>query len=434
MFCIKCGAKQNDTVSANDHEKTESMFKEPIAGRETGNSFQFQAQASQPPEYQPFNSRSLETEKSHPSRNPGRVSPINPVKKKRNIVIAAIAACLILVIVLVITLPGVIKETPDNATDLAEPVQEIVLLIQQDFEYVRRAAESRELKEWFADEPNAEKRAAAHYKMLQLLQADLRMFLVILDSMNDYYLDIDDFITYYFPEIINEQWFIEIMDSKNDFTLSIEFDFDIPSLWVNYKVVENGKIIGIINYVFDIDESFFSIFDRYDSAEVLDLITRELLNNTSISSDAGLNQNTPVPTDTPAPVDTPAPADTPAPTTPGNEVDRRHQAALVGFWTATDVDSGIIYYIDIAFGELGEYYQLVLNEDGMTVLEIEGRFEVAGDKIYVNGFDYVGDRDITYTITFNFDGRRLHLWWNNDLPPLVFISEPLPYQIFFDLP
>ena len=105
IFCNKCGVKQEDTgtplviaastpQSPDDPEKTESMFKDPAAGHETGNSFQFQAQASQPPENQPFNSRSREIEKSHPSRDPS----VRKRKVIEAVLTAATAAVLFLVV------------------------------------------------------------------------------------------------------------------------------------------------------------------------------------------------------------------------------------------------------------------------------------------------------------------------------------------------
>ena len=144
---------------------------------------------------------------------------------------------------------------------------------------IQNAAESPEIIEWFADEDNNEKRAAAFQNMMLfsgMLQID-GIYFAIKDSLNEFSIDsgisIDEFHPFnkLDPSLPYDQWFFYALESDFDFSLNLDVDkiTDTSRLWINYKVSHNGEPVGIICSALQFDYVFHELFGQYDARSVV---------------------------------------------------------------------------------------------------------------------------------------------------------------------
>jgi len=135
-----------------------------------------------------------------------------------------------------------------------------------------------EIIEWFADEENPEKRAAAFQLMIlyaNMLQMNNLRF-AITGSMNEFLIDAStsfyDFVPFneLAPLNSHDPWFFTAADSGFDFTMSqsLRRNTDTPLLWIDHKVIENGITVGVISVALELGEVFHDLFAPYDNRSV----------------------------------------------------------------------------------------------------------------------------------------------------------------------
>jgi len=172
-----------------------------------------------------------------------------------------------------------------------ESVSVLGSYLNHEITLIQQAAKNREIIEWFADEDNTEKRAAAFQRMMHfadMLQIN-GLYFVIKNSLHEYSIDagisIDKFIPIpdkknsYLPyslnpDILYDQWFFTAVASDYDFTLNLDIDkiTNTRRLWINHKVINNGEVTGILCSALQFDEVYDELFGNYDSNNVLGFI------------------------------------------------------------------------------------------------------------------------------------------------------------------
>jgi len=151
--------------------------------------------------------------------------------------------------------------------------------LERELSLVRHAAESREIIEWFADEGNQEKKAAAFHKMMiyaEMLKIN-SMYFAVLESLNEYSIEsgavFDEFLPFDVLEPADpvNQWFFTAINSSLDFELNLDVDkvSDTHRLWINHKVFENGDPVGVICAALQFEDVFLDLFSQYDSRNVI---------------------------------------------------------------------------------------------------------------------------------------------------------------------
>ncbi|MCL2440613.1 MAG: ATP-binding protein [Treponema sp.] len=157
--------------------------------------------------------------------------------------------------------------------------------LNREITLVRQAAETREIIEWFADEDNLQKKYAAFHRMMHF--ADMLqiggVYFVISDSLDEYSIDSGASFEKFAPfDVLNkdslyDQWFFEALNSNFDFTLNLDVDkvTDTRRIWINYKVMDNGKPLGILCSALQFDVVFTELFSLYDSESVIGYIVDE---------------------------------------------------------------------------------------------------------------------------------------------------------------
>ena len=168
----------------------------------------------------------------------------------------------------------------------AQAVEILGSYLNKELALVRQAVYSEEIIDWFADEDNPEKKAAAYREMMEyanLFQIG-SLYFGIYKSLNEYSVNsgaqFKDFAHFdvLSPERLHDQWYFECINSINEYTLNIDVDkiSKTRRLWINYKVAENGNLLGVFCSAFQFDEIFNELFGRYDSRNVIGYIVDEL--------------------------------------------------------------------------------------------------------------------------------------------------------------
>jgi len=164
-----------------------------------------------------------------------------------------------------------------------ESVDILSLHLNKEILLVQQASQTPELIEWFSDENNQEKKAAAFNKMelyarMQQLGA---LNLAIVDSQNEYlvaeHLSFDEFlpVSMLDPSNDNDKWYFTTVNSLFSFTMSTSARRGTTEhyLWLNQKVANNnGDVVGVISSALELDEIFQDLFGLYEKQSALGLV------------------------------------------------------------------------------------------------------------------------------------------------------------------
>jgi signal transduction histidine kinase/PAS domain-containing protein/HPt (histidine-containing phosphotransfer) domain-containing protein len=147
--------------------------------------------------------------------------------------------------------------------------------LNREISLVREAASSAVISEWFADEDNPEKRAAAHLKMMlfaDILQMN-SVYFAIDGSMHEYYIlsgtPLEEFEPYHTltsPSIDSDRWYFDAIASDFDYILKLDVAGDSGDfhILIDHKVYHDGKIVGVFSASIEFDDLFEEIFGAYD--------------------------------------------------------------------------------------------------------------------------------------------------------------------------
>jgi signal transduction histidine kinase/CheY-like chemotaxis protein len=197
------------------------------------------------------------------------------------------ANMLLLVMVLVsITIMAVMMArgiTGDASSDLArfysiEAVEKFNSYISRNLILVQKVSRSKAVTIWFADESNQAKKAAAYNEIMDcagILHSRL-LYIGIHETLNEYSVgdraQLEDFNPYDWldPSDYDNEWYYNCIKSPNEYTLNIDIDklTNTRSLWINHKVMEGGKIVGVFCAGLPFDDMINALFARYDTKNV----------------------------------------------------------------------------------------------------------------------------------------------------------------------
>ncbi|MCL2380747.1 MAG: ATP-binding protein [Treponema sp.] len=153
-----------------------------------------------------------------------------------------------------------------------EAAQVFYSYLSEDLTLVRKAAFSRAITEWSANEQDKAKRVRAFYEMMDYaaLAPGAHLYLGISGSGNEYRIagnaTLEDFVpvTRLDPAAIDDAWYFKSMGSENEYTLNIGIDMfnDTWHLWINHKVFFDGDIVGIFCSGLEIPDVFYRVFGQ----------------------------------------------------------------------------------------------------------------------------------------------------------------------------
>ena len=222
-----------------------------------------------------------------------QLSADQPGKSKiasRFLTINILLLALILLIVTALSAVMIAGITEETSRDFArfysvEVVEILDSYLNKEIALVQRAALSKEIVAWFADEDNPEKKSAAYAEMMEF--ADIlkieSLYFGIHGSLNEYSVDsgaaFEDFRPFNVldPGLPYDNWYFTCIDSVNDYALNIDVDRITKTrrLWINYRVMDNGNAVGVFCSAFQVDEMFQELFGHYNSSNVIGFIVNE---------------------------------------------------------------------------------------------------------------------------------------------------------------
>ena len=159
-----------------------------------------------------------------------------------------------------------------------ESVGKFNLHAHGDLALLRMAARSEAVRKWFADEDNPEKRLAAFNELMNFVPSlqSREFYLGIAGSLNEYTMDLDATFEEFVPyDTLTkgdpiDAWFFDLLASGHDFLFNIDVDKIAHRwrIWINYKVVHDGQVAGVLSTSLRIDDVMHSVFGRYDEDNI----------------------------------------------------------------------------------------------------------------------------------------------------------------------
>jgi signal transduction histidine kinase len=188
---------------------------------------------------------------------------------------------LALVLLLITAMAAVLISgiTGDASKNLArfysiESVEKFNAYISRDLALVQKVSRSKAVTSWFADEENQEKKIIAYNEMMDyadLLQS-VELYFGIYGSLNEFSVNagasFDEFVPYDKLDPLNPDnaWYYECMASENEYVLNIDIDKYSQRwrLWINHKVFDGEKFVGIFCSGLRIGTVFSDMYGQYD--------------------------------------------------------------------------------------------------------------------------------------------------------------------------
>ena len=196
----------------------------------------------------------------------------------RNLNIILLFPILVLMTVMAaVIINGIFQEATKNRTRAfaSEAAQIFYSYISEDLTLIRKAAYSKAITEWAANEWDDLKRARAFYEMMDYaaILPGTHLFFGISASGNEYTIigteSFEDFLPVdkLDPSIIEDAWFFKTLESENEYNLNIGIDIsnDTWHLWINHKVFFEGNLVGVFCSGLQIPDVFYQIFGQMEN-------------------------------------------------------------------------------------------------------------------------------------------------------------------------
>jgi len=186
---------------------------------------------------------------------------------------------LVLAVIAVLSMGAVTGITDTASRRIAhihsqESVGRFMSHLDRNLVLLRMVANSSAIQEWFADENNDEKRYAALNELLRIAPflPVPEFYMGIAGSLNEYMMGldttIDDFVSHgrMSPYEPMDEWFFNMMGTDRTFTLNVDIDKATHTwnIWLLYRVVHEGRDVGLLCIPFRIDYLLDDVFGQYD--------------------------------------------------------------------------------------------------------------------------------------------------------------------------
>ncbi len=146
--------------------------------------------------------------------------------------------------------------------------------VGHEIDLISRAVESRAIQEWFADEDNFGKRLSAFNTMMSFagLLENSSLSFGIAASQQEYFVGegsmLKDCLPLHplDPQNPEHQWFFNCIQSETDYILNVDADRLTRTLrlWVDHKVVSQGKIVGVLCSNVNVENLKREVFGGFD--------------------------------------------------------------------------------------------------------------------------------------------------------------------------
>ena len=216
-------------------------------------------------------------------------------KRSRNMNTILLALVLFLMTIMAaVIINGINSDRARNIvrTYSMEAAEKFYAYISQDLTLVRKAAHSKALTAWSADEEDQAKKTMAFNELMDYaaIMHGNHFYLGIQKSMNEYSLmqgedhghghelAFNDVVSHakLNPAKAEDAWYFECVGSGNDYSIKIDIEkaFQMWHMWINHKVMADGDLVGVFCSGLRVPDVFYEIFDeeKYDEKQVVGYI------------------------------------------------------------------------------------------------------------------------------------------------------------------
>jgi diguanylate cyclase (GGDEF)-like protein len=198
---------------------------------------------------------------------------------------------LVLVLVLVlVTIAAVVIVTgiASNASEkLArfysiEAVGKFNIHVSQKLALVREISRSMIVADWFADEENPAKKAAAYREIMNYTNklSNANVYLGIHKSLSEYSIDNETTLANFLPSgkldpaVAYNDWYYNCVKSTHEhvFNIDVTKASNTPYLWIDHKVMDGNNLLGVICSGLPLKGTIDCLFSQYNSKNVMGYI------------------------------------------------------------------------------------------------------------------------------------------------------------------
>ena len=150
---------------------------------------------------------------------------------------------------------------------------------------IRKSANANAVVSWFADEYNEEKKRAAYDEMMGTigaLKSDF-LYLALAEQGNEYAVQggmlLDEIQSHgqVAPGVPDDAWYFETISSDKEYLLNVDIDKEMQEkvVWLNYKVMQDGRILGAFTTGLEFSATIESLFAKLGNQNVRVVVVDE---------------------------------------------------------------------------------------------------------------------------------------------------------------
>jgi len=201
-------------------------------------------------------------------------------KLSSRITLLNLGTLILVLTVIVVLLVGTMTSITDAASariahlHAQESVGRFMSHLNSNLVLLRKAANSTAVQQWFADEHNEDKKYAALadlQDMAPFLQVP-EFYMGVAGSLNEYIIDLsttlDDFALHGTMSVYEpmDRWFFNMMETDRMYTFNVDIDKATHTwnIWLLYRVIHEGRDVGLLCIPFRIEQVLDDVFGDYD--------------------------------------------------------------------------------------------------------------------------------------------------------------------------
>ena len=146
--------------------------------------------------------------------------------------------------------------------------------LSREIAIISKAVNSDAVIDWFLDEDNPEKRIRAFHEMISCVDIlnSGNLYFGIQKDLREYSLDAgaayESFLSHAVmnADAIEDKWYFECIDAEADYVLNVDIDklHNRKRVWLNYKVLHEGAVIGVLTTGLLFDHTLEDLFGEID--------------------------------------------------------------------------------------------------------------------------------------------------------------------------
>jgi len=159
-----------------------------------------------------------------------------------------------------------------------EAVGKFNVYLNRELGLVEKVARSSAIINWFEDESNLQKKQAAYEEASNYARMlhNTNLYFGVTQSLNEYSLESNDAFEKFNPIAVMspdegmDKWYFDCVKNSETYLFNIDIDKStgIKRLWINYKIIHEGRVLGTFCSGLPFDRVLDELFGHYDYVSV----------------------------------------------------------------------------------------------------------------------------------------------------------------------